>query len=149
MRRYFPAWRPDLPTHIRSGILILPSPCVYRLANDNSDDLRSAFRTLLRKQSQPRRRRGVFMEIVHLVCFTDIICQFANNFYRILHRLVSRQMAIRRLTVYIALSCASSRRSCCAIYIRALIDGAMCPRRSRMNILRLDTRRSICGPGLL
>lgn len=42
---------------------------VHRLATDNSDDLRGAFRTLLRKQNQSRRRQEAFMEIIHLVCF--------------------------------------------------------------------------------
>lgn len=121
---------------------------VHRLANNDSDDLHGAFHALLGKQNQPRRRQEVFMEIIHIVCFASIIRQLANNVYRTLHRLVSKRMAMGRLTAYIALSCASLRRNCSAIYKRALIDGATCPRESQMNILSLATRRSICGPGL-
>ena len=119
---------------------------VRRLANNDSDDFRGAFRTLLEKQNRTRRRQEVFMQIVHLVCFVFIIRQLANAVFRIrLRRLVR---AMRQLTAYIALSCASSGRNCSVTYIRARIDGAMCPWESRMNILRSAMRRSICGPGV-
>lgn len=41
----------------------------HRLATNNSDDIDNAFRTLLKTMNQPRRRREVFMEVIHLVCF--------------------------------------------------------------------------------
>ena len=41
---------------------------VHRLATNDPADLEGAFRTLLLKKKQSRRRE-VFMEIIHLVCF--------------------------------------------------------------------------------
>lgn len=41
----------------------------HRLATNDSDDIDRAFRTLINTKNQPRRRREVFMEIIHLVCF--------------------------------------------------------------------------------
>ncbi|KJA23054.1 hypothetical protein HYPSUDRAFT_201616 [Hypholoma sublateritium FD-334 SS-4] len=38
----------------------------HRLATNDSDDIDRAFRTLINTKNQPRRRREVFMEIIHL-----------------------------------------------------------------------------------
>ena len=46
---------------------------VHRLATNSSDDLNSAFRTLLRKMNQPGRQQDVIMEIEHLVRPASII----------------------------------------------------------------------------
>ena len=50
---------------------------VHRLATNDTADLDGAFRTLLRKQNQSRRRQEAFMEIIHLVCFACFYCATA------------------------------------------------------------------------